>query len=63
MANRAAYFSLAVKADGTYLMLYQGEDGKRHDLKEIEDYLHWKNIEYDRMAVLKAVSDVTAFRA
>lgn len=61
MANKAAYFSLAVKADGTYLMLYQGEDGKRHDLKEIEDYLHWKNIEYDRTAVLKAVSDVTAF--
>lgn len=61
MANKNAYFQLSARADGTYLLLYPGAVQNTLDFKEIDGYLRARGIEYDKTALLEAVSQFRTF--
>lgn len=61
MANRNAYFQLEVRTDGTYLLLYPGAIQNKLDFREIDEYLRAKRIDYDKAALMQAVSQFQAF--
>lgn len=61
MGNIKSYFQLENRTDGTYLLLYPGEQEKALDFRELDEYLRMKHVDYDRQAVIKAVNTFTAF--
>lgn len=61
MANTNTYFQLEMKEDGVYLRLIPGEKNQKPDFNELDEYIRSKRIEYDKNAVIKAVSAFTAF--
>lgn len=61
MANRNAYFQLENRTDGIYLLLFPGTEEKKLDYKEIDEYLHAKRIDYDKIELMKAINNFSAF--
>lgn len=55
MANKNAYFQLKQQMDGTYLLLYPGTEKNFLDIKEIEDYLREKRVDYNREELREAI--------
>ena len=55
MANKNAYFQLKLQMDGTYLLLYPGTEQNRLELKEIDEYLRSKRIDYDKEELKQAL--------
>ncbi len=62
MANKNAYFQLKLQMDGTYLLLYPGTEQNRLELKEIDEYLRSKRIEYDKEELKQALVGFRDFK-
>lgn len=56
MANKAAYFQLDIRMDGTYLILFPGENSRYLNYSEIDEYLRLKRIDFNKVEVMKALN-------
>lgn len=60
MANRNAYFRLNIKEDGAYLLLVPSEgEGKPILFNDIDEYLSFKKIDYEKKKIIDALNTLT----
>ena len=58
MGDRNGYFQIVIREDGTYLHLFPSVgSGLPVDMRELEDYLYLKKIDYDKVPLFSAVNE------
>lgn len=60
MGNKCGYFQLKNGFDGTYLVLYPGEDGSAPLFSDADEYLKSLHIEYDKISLMKEIANFNA---